>query len=345
MSTISPTIKLLRVLGSPLISAPEMLVEEDEVAELHDHAVENRLPLYYLETLKKQGKPDKLTAEYEIEIQKQSDLLDEVSKIYRLLKSNHIESIIFKTIRPYPVVPTDVDVLLVNSTDYNRAAALVSKLGYEKEEVKSAEGKHLHPADGGIFVDLRREIALSHIVYLDKKKLIKYATKTGLNGEEVDIFPPEVELAITAAHSVINEEAYTLQDYYLTLFHLAELNSDGVNRFIDIVKENHITRATICHFAVTAILHETAHGVIPDSIKHVLCKLGNEGYETRRLTRNNFKVPHKFHLLTVARAIMEKMYEKRARRSLAFQIVHMLNPSFARSVWSELRKMRKRQRW
>ncbi|MBA7679968.1 hypothetical protein ES703_88275 [subsurface metagenome] len=152
--------------------------------------------------------------------------------------------------------------------------------------------------------------------------------------------PPEVELAVTAAHSVINEEVHTLDDYYVTLFYLAQLGNDGVNRFLDIVKENHITRATICHFAVTAALHEAAHGVIPDSIKHILGELGNEKYETRRLIKNNLKFPHKFHLLTVARAMMEKLYERRARRTFAVQMLHMLNPGFARSVFRELRKMR-----
>ncbi|MBA7679967.1 hypothetical protein ES703_88274 [subsurface metagenome] len=190
LPAISPAIRLLRVLGSPLISMPEVMVADDELMELYDYAAENRLPLFYLETLKKQGKLDKLRAKYEAQTRQLHEVQDKAREIYHLFKSSSIESIIFKTIRPYTTVPTDVDVLLVDSKDYTRAAALVSSLGYQEENERAPGGKHLYPPNGGVFIDLRPEIALSHIVYLDKNKLIKYAIKTRLNGDEVDIFPP-----------------------------------------------------------------------------------------------------------------------------------------------------------
>lgn len=342
---ISPTIRLLRVLGSPFIATSKVLVAGDEVTKLYNYAVKNRLPLYYLETLKSQGKLGKLKPQYEVETRKHQDVISRTSDICRLFRLNRIECIVFKTIRPYPVVPNDVDVILRDSKDYLRATTLISKEGYQEEAVRAPEGTHLHPSDSGVFFDLRTEIAVSHLIYLDKSKLVKYLTKTRIDGEEVIIFCPEVELAITVAHSLINEQAYTLQDYYLILFYLAKLDSDGVKRFLDIVKENHITRATSCHFAITAILHEAAHGVIPDSIKHVLWGLGDEKYEAERLIRNNLKVPHKFRVMTVVKAVLEKMREGKARRSIALQIVHLLNPSFARSVWYELHKTRTRETW
>ena len=343
--TMSTTVRLLRVLGSPLISAPETPVEEDEVMELYDYSVANRLPLYYLHILKKQGKLGKLDSEYEAQIRKQRELLGKVTTAYHLFKSNRIDNIVFKTIRPCPVIPTDIDILLVNSSDYGQAAALLRKIGYFEEAGKSPEGKHFRPPGGGIFIDIRPEIALSHIIYMDKNKLLKYVTKARLNGKEIQVFSPEVELAIVAAHSVINEEVYTIQDYYLGLSYLVKMNSGGVNRFLHIVKENHITRSATCHFAITAILHEAAHGMIPDGIRQILGKLGDEKRETVKLIKNNLKLPHKFSLLTVAKTIMEKAHEAKARRSLAVQIAHMLNPSFARAVWLEVRKMRTRERW
>ena len=53
--TSNLTLKLLRTIGSPLISNKQPFVNGIESSELYDLAVKNKISLLYLEALKQQG--------------------------------------------------------------------------------------------------------------------------------------------------------------------------------------------------------------------------------------------------------------------------------------------------
>ena len=63
--TSNQTIKLLRTIGSPLLSNKPPFVNGIESSELYDLAVKNKISLLYLEALKQQGKLNKLKMKYD----------------------------------------------------------------------------------------------------------------------------------------------------------------------------------------------------------------------------------------------------------------------------------------
>ena len=63
----------------------------------------------------------------------------------------------------------------------------------------------------------------------------------------------------------------------------------------------------------------------------------------KKLIKSDFEMPYKFSLLTLAEVSLEKMKEKRFRRSVASQILHMLDPRLTKFVISQVIFRRKRK--
>ena len=116
----SPTVRLLRTIGSPFAPAGETLITES--LELYNHAVKNKIPLLYLEVLKQQGKLNELKRKYEEEHTRYSKFLDAIAKVSKTLDAANIDFTVFKTLRPYPVALNDVDILILGNDDMYKVA-------------------------------------------------------------------------------------------------------------------------------------------------------------------------------------------------------------------------------
>ena len=354
MDLMNPTFKLLRAIGSPFVSESECPQNRREAVELYSHALKNKIGLLYLEALSREGKLGKLRLDYEKQHVIASEIISTVVRACRVLNLEGIDYTVFKTLKAYPDTPHDIDILLFGSNkEFCRARDAMLKANYKATKpgcnqlmVFDPRGGNSTNPDEGITiygVDLYKEVAASHIIYLDKRKLSRYRAETELDGEKIKVLAPEAELTTIIIHSLIPEQLYTLATYYTTLFPIAEMKTKAVHRFIDIVKENNITSVARLNLALASALHEAAHGFIPEKLSEVSANLVGKTKETKTLAQSDFKMPYCYSWSTIIRTLLEKSKERRFTRSVARQAVSMLNPRLAKYVLSEIVDRRRRE--
>ena len=344
----NPTIKLLRTVGTPLISTTKISEEDNESLELYDLAVKNKIPLLYLEALKQQGKLNKLRMKYEEEHARYLNFLDRLGGVSKILENANIEYVIFKTIKPYPAVPGDVDIVVLGDNDtYRRANRIFLESGYryvrEVDNTSPTLPDLVNP-EGDIVVDLQEELELNYVIYMDKNKFEGHIVKREITPEvEIKTLAPELDLATVIMHS-LTEYLYLLGEFYTFLYSLARMSERDIDDFVAVLRENKITMAAKSFITITAVLHEAAYGVIPEKLEYALNKLGYEKLEAGRLVKSGFKMPHRYGMSTVAKVILEKMRERRFSESVKVQIAKMLtSPRLTKYMIGEVIEMRRRE--
>ena len=231
---------------------------------------------------------------------------------------------------------------LTNGNTYKRAVDLLTKPTYGERHISPAGVDFIDPIYD-VDIDLRKEVAISYIVYLDKNRFRKHITETELpNGGRIKTVTPELDLASVMAHS-LTEQLYLLGEYYTLIYQLHRMNEQETNSFINIVKENRITIAAISYITLTAALCEAAYGKVPEKLNRILDRLGSNVTEAKSLAKNNLKMPHRYSISTLTRFLLEKMGEGRFRRSVATQMIKLLNPNLAKLVVRELIDRRRRE--
>lgn len=340
------TINLLKTIGSPFISETKPPEDKREALELYRCAVKNRMPLLYLTALEKWEKLDNLKKTYYDMREKFGKTYDAISRVSNVLRKADITHTIFKTIKPYPETTVDIDILILNSDEeYKRAI----KALIEAEYKRLGSGPHSTTVKDpriDIGIDLYQEVAVSQVIYLDKAKIGSYITEKPIppHGEPARTLSPQADLIAIIAHSAIKEHMYTLSEYYSTLHYLAEMDSKEVLSFTNLIRENAVTRATKTHISLTAMLHKAAHGETPRNVKRILAHLETDSIETRRLTKNKFQTPHKYQILTIAKALLEKAkQDETTRKSIAQQMTSMMKPRFAEDVIKKIVEHRLRE--
>lgn len=342
------TIKLLRTIGSPLLLKNEPFVNGTASLELYDLAVKNKISLLYLEALKQQGKLNKLNKKYDEEYARYLNFLDRLGGVSKILENANIEYVIFKTIKPYPAVPGDVDIVILSDHDaYLNVTEILLKAGYK--EVVARNGlsptlPDLREPKGDIVIDLQEELELNYVIYLDKNKFRGHIVKREIApGVEIKTLTPEVDLATVIIHSQTHN-LYILGEFYTLLYVLSGMNEKEIDDFVAVLKENKITAAAKSFITITVVLHKAAYGVIPEKLEYALNKLGYEKLEAGRLVKSGFKMPHRYGMSTVAKVILEKMRERRFRESVKVQIGKMLtSPRLTKYMISEVIEMRRRE--
>lgn len=352
------TIKLLRTIGTPFVSNQELPENGYEALELYKYATKNKVGLAYLESLKNQGKLEEfeLKSKYDEEQKKHDIQSVTASRISALFNSFDINHAIFKSIMPFPATPNDVDIIHFGSDDeYKKAAEMMLQSNYiEVKGQADAEQRMFHDARDGELnphpgvkdvydVDLYQKVSASYVLYLDKRKFEKHVTEIDISDSKIKVLRPEADLVTIIIHSIIPEMLCTLFVYYATLYHLEKMNSEEINRFIAIAKENNVTFSVKAHCSLVAEVHKAAHGFVPEEIEKVLPELGDETKERRKLLENNFRMPHKYSLSAVTRVLLEKMKEAEFRRSIFRQMVYMSNPRLAKWVIRETILRRRRE--
>jgi len=282
----------------------------------------------YLDTISEKADLGHLRNLYEREKTKYLKTLEAISRVSRILTDLNIKHAVYKTLRPYKFTTVDIDTLIFeNGRRYRKTVRAMQKAGY-KLIGQGPRSTTLKDTEIGIGIDLYEQVAVSAITYIDKEKLIGHVTTTRLpSGAHVKTLKPEADLATIIAHSVIKEQMYTLSEYYTFIHYLKKMN---IHNFVQLAKQNNITYATRTHANITTILHKTAHKTVPNELLQILSRLGEEKLETPLLIENCFETPHKYHMATLARSLLEIMKGKKCRNSIATQILHMLNPNFAR---------------
>lgn len=360
------TLNLLRVIGSPFVSKNDASINGESEQLLH-YADKNKLKLLYLDKLNQLGRLDKLRGEYGAEKAKHQDFLAGLSRVSEVLRIHNVKHVIIKTLRPYPAVPSDVDVVVLGGQDEYKTAIVTlleanyapflshiidgESLANEQGAISAAEiltrptweKAHISPGgatfvDGehGTHIDLQNEIAVSYLTYLDKSKFDSHlSTATLPDGKIIISLAPELELVSVIAHSVM-ERSYRLGEFYTFLYHLSEMDEQQIEAFISLTSENRFNSALKAFTSLTMQLHEVAFGSRPPKMESVLAKIGSNSSETRKLKANDFKMPHRYCLSTMAGVFFGKMKEKKFRKGVVRQSIKMFDPKVARLVLREL---------
>lgn len=322
---MSHTVEILQLIGSPFTSRSYSF-REDRLAEIVEVSDRNRMLYFCLQSIGKE-KLKSFVPIYEKENAKYDKTNEAIAKVSRNLAGAKIHYVMFKTIRPYTSTTVDLDILILGeSNSYAKSIRSMQDSGYELIAV-GPKSTTFRDIDADIGIDLYDEIAVSFIIYMDKRTLVGLATTIGLpNGEYVQTLKPEADLACIIAHSVIKEQMYTLSEYYSFIYYLKELNVDG---FLKLVRQNNITSATRTHASITALLHKKAHDFVPVKLAKILEDLGQEEVEMTKLLQRNFETPHKYNIITVARSLLEISKGERSRKSMTNQVYQTLHPRFA----------------
>ena len=371
----NPTIALLRIIDTPLAMGTERFTSgAHESRGLYQFAVKNKISLLYLNALDRHGKLNELKPEYEEQQAKYPIFLEAIARVASILDAAGVEYVVFKTIKPYPALPSDIDVMVLDNqykesirallkvgytpllSEVINTAALTSEGDYEKAAeilCKSTYGKtHVSPTgstfidnERNVHIDLQKDLAVSYVIYMDKSKFTQHLISTGLpNGIKVKTLAPELDLATVIAHSLM-EQTYSLGEFYTFSHYLSDMDEKKVSNFINIVKENRLKSALRTLATITAELHKAAYGKVPESLKSILTEVGFDASEAKNLERNNFRMPHKYKALTVIKFLLEKLGEPRFRKSALTQVIKMLNPNLTKLVIRELIGMRRRENY
>lgn len=323
---MNPTIELLKLLGSPFAPSANYTLSRIELTELYRCSKRNRMLFLYLDKIDKKN-IDYFSAECERENIRRLKINAAIVRASQVLTDSNIKHAVFKTIRPYKSTTVDIDILVFGHGNYVESIKAMQKAGY-KLVVHGPRSTTLWDQEANVGIDLYEEIAVSFITYIDKGKITQQiATRKLQNVGYVKTLTLEANLACIIAHSIIKEQMYTLSEYYTFLCYLEQID---IQKFIQVVKQNSLTTPTKAHAAITALLHKTAHKTVPEKLKQILAHLDKENIETTLLIKNDFETPHKYHMLTLARSMLEIMKVKNCRNSVVTQILHMLNPNFAK---------------
>ncbi|MCR4432274.1 MAG: nucleotidyltransferase family protein [Tepidanaerobacteraceae bacterium] len=351
MTSAHPAIELLRIIGSPFLAdRAENPVESNE---LYQYAFKNRIGLLYLLALKERDRLDGLWEEYEKLDYRMRETLVTAARVAKVLNEAGINYVVFKTIRPYPATPNDTDIICLDS--YDKALNALREAGYIELypapmqvafSDPRGEGKVARDKRGGTYyVDLYKHAATDYFIYLSKSKLRRNVISVPVDScSEVKVLRPEVELAAILMHSVFPEMSYGLESFYTTCYYFSQWNDGQFERFIKFAQNSHIVLPVRASLSITATLHQEAFGEVPDKLLGVLNRMG--GFyqpEIDQVRDSGFKMPHKFGFTTFLRTFLAKLAEPSSLASLGVQAFHMLNPVFAKEVFTTILKRRTRE--
>ncbi len=220
----SPTTSLIKLLLYCLEPS------KHRIEDLYTYASRNKLAYTLLYRIAECGIDIKgeLAREYEKLSLLWEEIVGEAHRVSLILEQGGVEHALFKTVKPYPTVTVDLDILVLG--DIAKAYRILRSHGYR---VIGIGPESITIASKNVNIDLYREVAVSRIIYFSKKVLRKHIVKGVFGGLEVYMLKPEYDFIVTARHALIKEQMYTLADFYYTYM---VLKNQGLKKIIDIIR-------------------------------------------------------------------------------------------------------------
>jgi hypothetical protein len=340
--------KLIRVIGSPFVANSRQDLNDDELLNIYDTAFSNRVALLYLGLCRHKGWVSQLEEKYQSLLNRELMTYSVVEKLASLLNAfDAREYVIFKSIKPYPATPNDTDVLWMgDSKSYERMYKYILDAGYlfhywapQQRTVHDPRGtgKIGQGKKGGTYyIDLYQEISTDYYAYLNKNSIREFIRTEKINGEPVNLLRAEPELAIVMFHSVFPERTFQLEHFYVPLYRVADPSFE-LDLFAGFCRTNKLSYAVSTHLSMIAALHKKHFGFVPDAIRILCGKLGENKRETERFLVRGEHIPYLFSARTFWVTFAEKTKEWYSLRSLIVQLLKMLNPIFFWDVVKSLR--------
>jgi len=254
---------LVQSIGIPGLCDPDISqLNLESVSDFFETAKQNKISLLFLRTVSSvvDGAPFQSTlSDYEDQYKRTLDLAKFVGALLNGIETRYT---FFKTMKPFPYTPSDVDVLLLSNNDLEK---VIRTLKDENCVVLNRDnyGATLFSLTHKICIDLTTQVAVSGLIYMNKKVLFEHVVGLDVSGTNVKSLDPQAELLTAIAHSVFKEQIYTLNDYY-TIVMLTQYWKDATK----LAKELHLKHALETVLNITLTITVNTFGPSNPLTKH-----------------------------------------------------------------------------
>ena len=321
-----------------------IVYEDRDLLELFPLSIKNKIPLLYLESVKKLCEnSDELKKFYMRLREREEAILFQIKEIVNTLSGKNVNYAVFKTLRPFPYIASDIDLLFFADGGPKKALKAFAESGY-KSLNSGPLNFTMFNLESGVKIDLYDEITVSRMAYMDKRKIKEYVTETTIDDVQIPVLTPEVDLLSVIAHSFYKEQLYTLADFYAIVLNVTQFTPQQTDTFIKLAKAQCIEYACILLLELTQTIHSIVFRSKIREIEeissefHVGPLLVAATYRTLRHIENKMKMPYKYDYATVAVGMVEKILkDESTKRSAPFQVKEfLLNPQFAKEFIERL---------
>lgn len=156
------------------------------------------------------------TTLYKRLLRQRAKFLDHLREVVEILERHHIDFVVFKTIRPVPETPVDIDIIVrdidvaYEAINYLRRRFRVEVWDVDRYSIG------IRIVDLKEFVDFYVKPHVANFVYLDPEPLLRHRTYVHISelGREFSVPTPiiEYEFCSILAHMLIKERIITLND-------------------------------------------------------------------------------------------------------------------------------------
>jgi hypothetical protein len=317
------TTRLMKILGFPN-SRPELAdnVTEDDLLKLLPLAIENKVPLFFLEravTLCKNSKS--LETHYQIFLEKSQSFSSLMGEVSNILAKAQTDYVVFKTFRPFPFVTVDADILFFTREEFWRAHRELRRA--YKLGGFGAYSITLYDQKRDINLDLHLDIAVSRMVYMNIQLLRKYMTKVSVNGSQLSVLTPPAAIVTVLSHSLYKEQMLTLSDYYTTLTQILKMTSNERRALVDLAEQLNLGLSLKLALNLIDSLTKMVFRRSPSVIADIADMIQIDEIEEKamHMSINKFvqpvQLPYKYPLLSVSFAFMMKSIKDPLMRSTA----------------------------
>jgi hypothetical protein len=315
------TTTLMRVIGFPQDQSEYIEnVKEDVLLKLLPLAIENKVPLLFLERAVALCKNSKsLETHYHTFLEKAqmfSSLMGEVSEILAKAQTDYV---VFKTFRPFPFVTVDADILFFTREKFFRAHRELRRF-YELGGF-GAYSITLYDQKRDINLDLHLDISVSRMVYMNIQLLRKYMTGVSVDGHQISVLTPPAAIVTVLSHSLYKEQMLTLSDYYSSLIQILKMTSNERSAMVDLAEQLNLGLSLKLALTLINYLTKMAFGRTSSEIADIANMIQINGIEEKamQMSLNKFvppvQLPYKYPLLSVSFAFMMKSIQDPLLRS------------------------------
>lgn len=341
----SDNILLIRILGlKPLETTDLDLINElseRKLRKLYWYAKINKISFTYLKALEKAGVLKEIPElEKELEIQERiyEKHLRSIEIIRDILTDLGIDHVFIKTIYDFPILPSDIDVLIYGKTLENIALDLIKRglrvfdkgphfISIYNTVVDSSTPRPKMSYD----VDIYDEISLGYFKYIDKSLCSSDRYK---HPRGVEVLSAECELLIHINHSLF-EHLFTLSHLYILSMLLPRINFHKLEALSNLSKSR--IPLMLASVIVNEILRHHQEGVSSSLVKFIKT-FQNKKYATIKVNQ----LPYRYSLKHIVEAIIEKLHGKYYLFSMlefthAFRSQKELNHIIFHIIWRRKR--------
>jgi len=330
---------LLHSIGNPLINDGEPIspVESKEILDL---AFKNNVELEYLEKLKSKNLLNILQKDYDIFNKRLAETARCIKRITTVLDKKDIPYALTKTIRPYPGIPNDSDILYLGELkDYSKAVDLLVEEGFERCGGSDMQAQLFDPKGGDTFkrdkrggrfyIDFYRQLAADHVPYMDSKLIRDHVIRKKHTDFSVNIFNPHAEICILFLHSVIMHRTLPFEVVLTISYYLKSFADKDYDELIKFFKKNHLMYVAKYMFIIFCYLFTRYYNVIPNEVRIICSKLGIKIDKIDFNKYNYDNYPYIIELKVFFIALFEKTLDSNSLKGMFIQFRNMLlNPRF-----------------